>query len=185
MDHPLHLALDAFDPKEWTFLSNSATHRSGSIVLGDFSTTSILFAIKTPHDQVEILAEYSAAPSSSMKAALRQLAKRVSLKPAKALQTAVCLALLDKTDAVSWKLQWDNDTIYATSYGRGQSQFWQTPHFRALLPASLYQQILSFQNTSLPNDTDPLDMQLHAQKLFVAMPQTQHERLELLARFNR
>ncbi len=176
--HPLHLLLKTFEPKDWVFRKNFATHPMGYRLILDCSTRTKRVYWREADDDVVMIAEWFCPLLMDAPQVLLMLSQRLCLEHD--LLKRLRRALID-APAQSWFLEWDEDTVHATYLdSRDQRRTLCTPVlFSKMIGPALYAHIVSFQNRSFLSK-DPDDLECYHQRLSFDMPSTAHERLELL-----
>lgn len=172
--HPFHLAL--MDLDGWGFSETYATHRLGYCVQAEFyKTWTTLFVDDQETSFVSL------PKQDSLRASLEWVASHLGLQQQRFLEDALSEKLLHQGQW--WSIGWDDDTVYGYCHDAGEKTVRYTDiHMLEKLGDPLYQRLLSFQGTLFCRSKDPCTVGLYAQELAFDLPQTHHERLDLLDR---
>ncbi len=175
----LHLLLESFEPKDWIFDGQIATHRSGYFVEGSLTKEDKFLWAQAPNDdRAYRLSKFSTLETLDLPSALDFVHQRLSLHHTHDLQQALKGALVQAGFHGAWIFDIEPASLLCIDDGQ------KLDTAQHLLGADLYQAFLRFKDHFFPEaplfQEDPGGEALYQSPVRVVLPDTLHARLAVL-----
>ncbi len=177
MHHPLHLALERLSLPEWTFEGDTA-QILGYTITGCINSAQKELWVQGPGiEGAPRLMVFFDHKTPTLLHALVRASSRLALEPMQHVRRALKQALIDHP-APTWEIDWTEHSVTGRSLQGSHSSYHTFEDMQALLGPERIVRLLRLQKMCFPRHEGRLP--LSTSDIVLEMPQTHHERLQLL-----